>query len=162
MKKAKRVLFHVLILGIISFVFILKIPCPILFLFRVPCPTCGVTRALRSLLAFDFQSYIEYNFMALPLALIIVLYLHFSAAKKAKFLKVILYGILFINTVRYIQTIYKAPTKKLWFIVTNNLRWHKSQSATLLLIGSCFAFDFKYIKNKLKITFEKALKILAI
>lgn len=35
----------------------------------IPCPTCGVTRALLSLLRMDFQSYLYYNCMAVPLVI---------------------------------------------------------------------------------------------
>lgn len=38
-------------------------------IFYVPCPTCGVTRAMLRLLALDWQGYLHYNAMALPLCI---------------------------------------------------------------------------------------------
>lgn len=36
-------------------------------IFGIKCPTCGVTRALLSLLRMDLHSYLFYNCMAVPL-----------------------------------------------------------------------------------------------
>ena len=43
--------------------------------FRFPCPTCGVTRAMIRLVALDWQGYVHYNAMALPLCIATVLIL---------------------------------------------------------------------------------------
>ena len=56
-------------------------------LLRFPCPTCGVTRALLSLLCLDLPGYLQYNAMALPLlvATIALLFLKDLPRKKLFF-----------------------------------------------------------------------------
>lgn len=62
---------HVIILAVIcSFVALSEmfgLRCPIYMLFHIPCPTCGVTRAMVSLVKLDFAAYMKYNPMALPM-----------------------------------------------------------------------------------------------
>ena len=43
---------------------ILNISCPIMYLIKIPCPTCGMTRAILSLVRFDIKGYMAYNPMA--------------------------------------------------------------------------------------------------
>lgn len=61
--------------------------CPIRYVLNIPCPTCGMTRALFSLLKLDFSSYFLYNPMALPLAAVILLQIY--AHKHTRFKKII-------------------------------------------------------------------------
>ncbi len=80
-KRAGKVLmFHgIIILAILLYLFFLdyfSIGCPIRFLTGVPCPTCGVTRALLSLLHLDFAGYFRYNPMAVPLCAALFLAFH--------------------------------------------------------------------------------------
>lgn len=56
--------------------------CLVKAIFHVPCPTCGVTRALLSLLRFDFASYAKYNIFALPLFAATVLMIFGSKTNK--------------------------------------------------------------------------------
>lgn len=47
--------------------------CPVKRFLGVECPTCGMSRALISLLRLDFRGYFHYNAMALPVALVLLL-----------------------------------------------------------------------------------------
>ncbi len=87
--------------------FALEITCPILALFGFPCPTCGVTRALLSLIFLKPLDYFRYNAMAIPLvfALFLALFEHRLRNRKAVIAAV--FAILLINTVYYsIRLIY--------------------------------------------------------
>jgi hypothetical protein len=75
--------------------------CIIRSLFHVPCPTCGVTRAMVSLLQGNFTAYSYYNVMALPLCAGILLFFIARKIKKTK-LEFITFAILIINFVYYI------------------------------------------------------------
>lgn len=37
-----------------------------------PCPTCGMTRAIFAIFHCDIKSYVKYNIMAVPVALVLV------------------------------------------------------------------------------------------
>ena len=50
--------------------------CPISTIIGFPCPTCGMTRAMLSLLRADFVGYLEYHPMAFPMILAVLLYIH--------------------------------------------------------------------------------------
>lgn len=61
-------------LGCITILYNLGVPCIFQTVFKVPCMGCGVTRALLSVLDFDFVSAFHYHkmFWAVP-----ILYLYF-------------------------------------------------------------------------------------
>ncbi len=50
--------------------------CPLRRLLGFPCPTCGVTRAMFSLVRLDFAAYFAYQPMALPLCAAVLLMLN--------------------------------------------------------------------------------------
>ena len=63
----KVILMHI---GIILFVWtliFLKFPCPFKHFLGIPCPACGTLHALNALLSLDFKSYVQHNWMAVPL-----------------------------------------------------------------------------------------------
>lgn len=67
-------------LFIIAFLFeiwllylVFKVGCPIMSLTGFPCPTCGTMHALLALCKWDFNSYLNYQPMAVPLVLAVVL-----------------------------------------------------------------------------------------
>lgn len=79
---------------------VFDITCPIYFIFGVPCPTCGVTRAMLSLLHLDFSAYIEYNAMAFLLVIATILMFF----RKMIRYKCLLYG--FVMTVLVLNSVY--------------------------------------------------------
>ncbi len=76
--------------------------CPVLMLLHIPCPTCGVTRALISLLKLDFSSYFRYNAMAIPLVIAVCLFLNTDILKSKKIAYGFGYMVILINTVYYL------------------------------------------------------------
>lgn len=72
----KKLVFTFSYLLIVFIFYLLKIPCFFKSIFHIPCPGCGMTRALLSVLNFDFASAISYNFMifAMPLLYLYFLY----------------------------------------------------------------------------------------
>ena len=76
-RSVKRFLcIHLPVLAAILLYFLLPIRCPILTFCHVPCPTCGMTRALFSLLKLDFAGYLHYNPAALPFAALVLFGVH--------------------------------------------------------------------------------------
>ncbi|MBP5156372.1 MAG: DUF2752 domain-containing protein, partial [Treponema sp.] len=75
--------------------------CAIRILFHVPCPTCGVTRALLSLLTGNVSGYCYYNIMAVPLLAATILMVA-GTKRKNKKLVVISSLILLLNIPYYI------------------------------------------------------------
>ncbi|MBQ9104472.1 MAG: DUF2752 domain-containing protein [Clostridia bacterium] len=81
MKKLRKWLITDLIIVIIAIIYfsyleVLGETCLIKAIFRVECPTCKMTRAMLCLLSGDINGYINYNFMALPTALVVYGCLH--------------------------------------------------------------------------------------
>lgn len=75
--------------------------CIIRKIIKIPCPTCGVTRAMLSLLTGNIQKYFYYNPMALPLCLAVFLMLAGNRFK-IKFLQIASFVILLLNIPFYI------------------------------------------------------------
>gem|GEM_PF-530304 len=75
---------HIVILSIcIAFViFCIHIgSCPIKRMIGFDCPTCGVTRAMFSLVKGDFADYAKYHVLALPLVIATLFQVHCSCFK---------------------------------------------------------------------------------
>ena len=64
------------------------ITCIIREIFNFPCPTCGVPRAMFSLLKLDIKSYFYYNAFALPLCIATLLIFVNQFKKKKIFLQI--------------------------------------------------------------------------
>lgn len=75
--------------------------CIIRALFSCPCPTCGVTRAIISLLKSDIRNYCYYNIMGVPLCIATVL-MFFGEKNKNKVCEKASICILIINLLYYI------------------------------------------------------------
>ena len=84
---------------------VFRVHCPFLYLFGFPCPTCGVTRAIISLLKLDFKGYFFYQPMALPLVICALLMLHISKFKQKKFIYSFVLLVLIVNFILYIAKI---------------------------------------------------------
>lgn len=46
---------------------IVSIPCFFKVIFKIPCPGCGMTRAFKSILEFDFIQAFKFNILSIPL-----------------------------------------------------------------------------------------------
>jgi hypothetical protein len=75
--------------------------CIIRTITHYPCPTCGVTRAMLSLLNGNIEKYLYYNAMALPLFISVSIFFVSHFLKKDKY-KLLSYIILLINIPYYI------------------------------------------------------------
>lgn len=80
-----------------------KMTCIFYKITSVPCPTCGMTRAMKSLVKGNFKKYCEYNVMALPVsvAFFLILFNRYLGKYKKIFVAVAA-GILVINFLYYI------------------------------------------------------------
>ena len=82
--------------------YFLGISCPIYAITGVKCPTCGVTRALISLLRFDLKGYLTYNFMALPLLISAWFIINADLFSKRKFATVLSLAVIVLNFLLYL------------------------------------------------------------
>ena len=80
--------------------------CPIYALLGVPCPTCGVTRAMLSLLRLDIRSYFKYNAMAFFLVTAVMLAIFKSTQRRSLLIDIYVYSVLVINAVYYAVRLY--------------------------------------------------------
>ena len=87
---------------------ILGIDCPIKALTGKACPTCGMTRAMLSLLRFDFKGYLHYNPMALFTGIAVLLIIHRKKIKPKLLSDMYCILALTANTFYYIITILSA------------------------------------------------------
>ena len=78
------------------------ITCPFYYLFNIPCPTCKMTRALISLCLLDFNGYVQYNSMALPTLIAVLIMINLENFKHKKTLLSVSLILLFTNLVYYI------------------------------------------------------------
>ena len=67
----------------------------------IPCPTCGVTRALLSLVSGNLKAYMYYNSFAVPLC-IATLFMIFGTRIKKRNFQIISVIILLLNITYYI------------------------------------------------------------
>lgn len=84
------------------------ITCPIKVLTGKVCPTCGMTRAMLSLLRFDFKGYVHYNPMALFTGIAVQLIIHRKKIKPKLLSDMYCILALTANTVYHIITILSA------------------------------------------------------
>lgn len=80
---------------------ITDINCPIKFLTGTECPTCGVTRALISLLKFDIKTSLDFNPMALFIVFSFLVILNQKYIKKKAIIN-IAFLILLLNYIFYL------------------------------------------------------------
>ena len=87
MKILKR---HLVIFAIIGIYYglntVFGITCPIKYIIKAPCPTCGMTRAMMSLIQLDFRGYVEYNVMAFFMMTTVMLLVHRNVLKKRRWI----------------------------------------------------------------------------
>lgn len=98
----------------IAFVFVckyFKVNCIVYSITSFPCPTCGMTRALESLFFGDFNAYMNYNVMALPVLTVFLCQLFYKYFGKFKIvLHIFTVVVLIVNLIYYIARIKKLLT----------------------------------------------------
>lgn len=104
MKKIKTHAFLISLLLIIT-VYCYIFGCPFRNIVGIPCPTCGVTHALVSLLQLDFNAYMNYNPIAVPLIIAVLIGFHLNLFKHKKILTVIVVSIAIINFLFYLKRV---------------------------------------------------------
>lgn len=114
MRKHKNfyiVIFSLLIIFVMSSLGIYK--CPSYFIFGISCPTCGITRALGSLLLLDINKAFYYHALwpLVIIGLFIYIFGEFDIIKLNKRqINIIIYVFAFIFFIYYIiRIIYKCP-----------------------------------------------------
>lgn len=114
MKKNKNfyiVIFSLLVIFVMSLLGIYK--CPSDYILGIPCPTCGITRALGSLLLLDINKAFYYHALwpLVIIGLFIYVFNEFNIIKlNKKQIKIIIYVFAFIFFIYYIiRIIYKCP-----------------------------------------------------
>ena len=98
----RHILYFIVICLFIFIITYFKIGCPFLRLFGVPCPTCGVTRAVISLLNGNPRGYLVYHPFAVPLVLSVLLMLHINKLKHQSEIFAFSVFVLLANLVWYI------------------------------------------------------------
>lgn len=78
------------------------ITCPIKAIIGINCPTCGMTRAILSLLRGDFDMYFKYNPFALPCVISAFLLIHRRAFGTKKVCDILAGSVLIMNFIYYI------------------------------------------------------------
>ena len=103
----KKVKMHVFLISLLLLctVYCYVFGCPFKNIFGIPCPTCGVTHALVSLFCLDFDSYMKYNPMALPLTISVLIAFHLNLFKHKKILTAIVVAVAIINFFVYLKRI---------------------------------------------------------
>jgi len=82
------------------------IGCPIKYVTSIPCPTCGVTRALFSLVRGDIKGYLYYHPGAIPLLVAAWLGIHRVLFTKKKSIDICIVIIVLVNFIYYIYTLF--------------------------------------------------------
>ena len=102
MRIIKKHLFIFAVIGIYFFLIaIFDITCPIRYITKVPCPTCGMTRAMMSLIRLDFKGYAEYNVMAFFMITAVMLLIHRDVFKRRKWINWYSTSVLVVNLLVY-------------------------------------------------------------
>ena len=98
------IIFIILVLYLLLFAFKLEIPCMFKSILGISCPSCGMTRAIDSILKFDFYEAFKYNILSIPLVVLGCISIF-----------VVIYDII-KNTDKFIQTANNIFTKY-WYII---------------------------------------------
>ena len=72
----KVILVHLTAAAVTAVYVLSPIKCPVKYFLHFDCPTCGMTRAMISLLRGDIAGYMHFNPMALPFLLVLLFALH--------------------------------------------------------------------------------------
>lgn len=98
----KRHIIYFFIICLFLFLFAkFNITCPIYCFLKVPCPTCGVTRAIISLVNFDLQNYLFFQPFAIFLLIAVILLIHVKLFKRKNLIYFFSFFILILNLLYY-------------------------------------------------------------
>ena len=70
-------IFIPILLGILFIILDIIYVCPFNYYFHIPCPGCGMTRAFKLILQGNILESLQYNLLALPLFIFIILFMIF-------------------------------------------------------------------------------------
>ena len=84
---------------------LLDITCPIKALFGIKCPTCGMTRAIISLLRGNITMYFKYNPFAVPCLFSVLWLIHRKVFRAKKACDILAVSFLLINFIYYIYSL---------------------------------------------------------
>lgn len=98
--------YFVLICLFYSIIILLDTTCIIKYFLKIPCPTCGVTRALVSILKLDFSASVNYHPLAVPLVISVLLAIHIRLFKKKLFPLLFICTTLLLNLILYIHVLF--------------------------------------------------------
>ena len=85
---------------------LLQTTCLIKKVIGFDCPTCGMTRAVISLLHADVDGYLYYNPMALPMFISVWLFIHRRLFGDKKWITYLMIIVLSLTMLRYVITIF--------------------------------------------------------
>ena len=127
----KHILYFAVLCTYIFLISFFKIRCPFISIFNVPCPTCGVTRALASIMMCDFKGYFDYHPLAIPLVISVILMLHIKLLKRKRIIYLFVAIVLFANSCLYIARLIqqKYPI---------SLPYNKKNPRIMISLGSFF------------------------
>ena len=102
----RTALFGAVILVYELLLFLLGIHCPFADYLGIKCPTCGVSRALMSLLSLDFHSSFNYHPLAVPLVIACFLIINAEYLKHRKTACAVGIAILVLNFALYVYRLF--------------------------------------------------------
>ena len=114
MSNRKPIIKRTLVYGVLLAVYItvlttFDIHCPIAKATGIECPTCGVSRALLSLLEFNFKAYYNYNPLAVPLLVSVWLMLNSEYFKHKALARSVAIFTVSVNFILYLFEIFNLP-----------------------------------------------------
>lgn len=69
----KKILFLIVELSFFTIIYFYDLPCIFKSVFNLACPMCGITRTLKSIFALELENIFEYNLLALPIIIFIII-----------------------------------------------------------------------------------------
>ena len=100
------------ILGILFIILDITYVCPFNYYFHIPCPGCGMTRAFKLILQGNILASLQYNLLAIPLFIFIILSMIFLVVDIIK------------NQTKYLAYIERISQKYgVWIILAVLIVW---------------------------------------
>lgn len=99
---SRHIIYIVIICLYLCVIDYFEIGCPIFYIFDIECPTCGITRALVSLLKLDVEGYVKYHPLAIPMVATVWILFHGKIIKRKRAAYFTAGVILFLNSLLYV------------------------------------------------------------